>query len=271
MAETQRRPVGGRKCRRRCPRFGNADRLGDFFRHCFLPAAAFLSFFGNGKNYCHPFPAPLPLAAFRQHVYRGLVCLIFYFDRTTLLFSALVSGCFLLCGILLGLFFCLWTAAGKKYKFLTLLLPLAIFLLLTAVFFPANSYIGSIPGGKDSPGKAGSYRFDHFTYGSGTDRHRKEFAAEAKLLSRTVDVRLYNDWPPHEIFWGFDENLPLNGWSGCWKEGLSPGPDSSRNHNMEYFDAVAPTSGNLASRGLSPSLWMKIFKLFYWSGTPGDI
>lgn len=256
--------------------------LGTFFDIVFYLLLHSFLFLGTGKTIAILFSLlrlPGPRRFYGSIVYTGaFVCLIFYFDRTTLLFSALVSGCFLLCGILLGLFFCLWAAAGKKYKFLTLLLPLAIFLLLTAVFFPANSYNGSIPGGKDSPGKAGSYRFDHFTYGSGTDRHRKEFAAEAKLLSRTVDASDYiNDWPPlRKLFWGFDEkNLPLNG--RVWMpEGEGPFPlvlIVHGNHNMEYFsDAGYAYLGELlASRGfITVSVDENFLNYSTWSGTPGD-
>jgi|LSQX01.1.fsa_nt_gb pimeloyl-ACP methyl ester carboxylesterase len=259
--------------------------LGTFFDIVIYLLLHSLLFLGTGKTIAILFSLlrlPGPRRFYGSIVYTGaFVCLIFYFDRTTLLFASLVSGCFLVAGILLGLYINLLAAVDKKGKLVFLLLPLLLFLLLRAIFpgsrihYPRNS---DIAGSEDSPAGKGPYNYYHFTYGSGTDRHRKEFAGGAGLISRTVDASDYlAEWPlPRKLFWGFDEkNLPLNG-RGWMPEGEGPFPlvlIVHGNHNMEYFsDAGYAYLGELlASRGfITVSIDENFLNYSTWSGTPGD-
>lgn len=111
-----------------------------------------------------------------------------------------------------------------------------------------------------NPSQPGPYEVRTLTYGSGTDRHRPEFGAEAGLKTRTVNGtpflretsglrgRLRN-W-----FWGFDaRRLPLNGrvW---YPAGEGPFPlvlMVHGNHSMSDFsDTGYDYLGQLlASRG----------------------
>jgi hypothetical protein len=68
------------------------------------------------------------------------------------------------------------------------------------------------------PGRPGPYTVAHFTYGSGKDRHRPEFASGARFLSKSVDgSKLDKLWAGPDgwlrtQYWGFDATaLPLQG------------------------------------------------------------
>lgn len=68
------------------------------------------------------------------------------------------------------------------------------------------------------PSLDGPYAVTYFTYGSGTDRHREEFADGASLVSETADGSAFIDgWEgfrgnARTFFWGFGpDSLPLNG------------------------------------------------------------
>ncbi len=71
--------------------------------------------------------------------------------------------------------------------------------------------------GLPDPSAPGVLPVRRLTYGAGTDRHRREFAAGATLRTRTVDgTRLLPGWSgltgrAREAFWGFGpDGLPLN-------------------------------------------------------------
>jgi hypothetical protein len=68
------------------------------------------------------------------------------------------------------------------------------------------------------PALDGPYEVMYFTYGAGTDKHRKEFADGAELISQVVDGSAFIDgWSgfrgnARTFFWGFGpDSLPLNG------------------------------------------------------------
>jgi len=126
------------------------------------------------------------------------------------------------------------------------------------------------------PSLPGSYAYDSFTYGSGTDRHRAEFGADAKLVSRPVDASAYlKAWPLlRKWFWGFGPKaLPLNG--RVWM------PEGDRafplviivhgNHAMEDFSdaGYAYLGEQLASRGfVAVSVDENFLNYSTWSGIP---
>ncbi|MBB6733105.1 alpha/beta hydrolase family protein [Cohnella zeiphila] len=128
------------------------------------------------------------------------------------------------------------------------------------------------------PSAEGSYAVRSFTYGSGKDRHRSEFGADATLVSSSVDASAYiRNWSTlRTLFWGFDQkNLPLNG--RVWMpEGDGPFPVVLMvhgNHLMEDFsDAGYAYLGELlASRGyIAISVDENFLNYSVWSGIPKE-
>lgn len=112
-----------------------------------------------------------------------------------------------------------------------------------------------------NPGLAGPYAVERLSYGSGNDRHRKAFAEDAGLVSRSVDgSRLIDNWDGitgwlRSSYWGFDASaLPLQ--ARVWyPAGTGPFPlvlVVHGNHGMEDFsDPGYAYLGELfASRGI---------------------
>ena len=130
----------------------------------------------------------------------------------------------------------------------------------------------------EHPGLDGEYAHIAFTYGSGTDKQRPEFAEGVALVSQTVDASAYiQDWNAwRTAFWGFDETrLPLNG--RVWMpEGEGPFPlvlIVHGNHTMEKFsdDGYAYLGELLASRGMiAVSVDQNFLNYSAWSGIPAD-
>ncbi len=111
------------------------------------------------------------------------------------------------------------------------------------------------------PAQAGSYAVQTLTYGSGTDRFRKEYGEAAQVETRAVDGTklLESSWKGmtgklRTLAWGFDYTaLPLNGrvW---YPQGEGPFPlvlMVHGNHNMVDFSdpGYAYLGELLASRG----------------------
>ncbi|MCA9970092.1 MAG: hypothetical protein KC425_07750 [Anaerolineales bacterium] len=112
-----------------------------------------------------------------------------------------------------------------------------------------------------NPGQPGGYEVASLTYGSGTDRQRREFGADADLTTPTVDgTAVYAGSPGlggavATWFWGFDyARLPLNG--RVWHpqgDGLFPLVLIVHgNHSMTHFSdpGYAYLGEHLASRGM---------------------
>ncbi|OUM95200.1 MAG: hypothetical protein A9Z00_14690 [Thermobacillus sp. ZCTH02-B1] len=122
----------------------------------------------------------------------------------------------------------------------------------------------------------GPYGYAYFTYGSGTDRHRAEFGAEADVITRPADATsIHPKWSPIRTrFWGFGTNrLPLNG--RVWMpEGDGPFPlvlIVHGNHLMEDFSdaGYAYLGERLASRGfIAVSVDENFLNYSVWSGIP---
>lgn len=112
-----------------------------------------------------------------------------------------------------------------------------------------------------NPGLRGNYQVNTLTYGSGSDRQRDEYAADAALITPMVDGSVIyagfgglggavSNW-----YWGFDySHLPLNGrvW---YPEGVGPFPlvlIVHGNHSMAHFSdaGYAYLGEHLASRGM---------------------
>jgi len=112
-----------------------------------------------------------------------------------------------------------------------------------------------------SPGENGSFAITTFTYGSGKDIRREEFAEGAKYITESVDGRAFLDnWKKlggwwRKWYWGFGaKELPLN--ARVWMpEGKGPFPlvlVVHGNHSMQDFsDPGYDYLGEfLASRGM---------------------
>jgi len=112
-----------------------------------------------------------------------------------------------------------------------------------------------------NPGAAGKFNYSVFTYGSGEDRQRAEFAEDAFLISRQVDgSALIDNWDGlsgwlRTRYWGFGPDaLPLQ--ARVWMpEGDGPFPlvlVVHGNHGMEdYSDPGYDYLGeHFASRGI---------------------
>ena len=112
-----------------------------------------------------------------------------------------------------------------------------------------------------SPAEPGEYEWSYFTYGSGDDQRRSEFAEGVSFRSESVDLsKILPEWKgfkkrAREWFWGFSiDAAPMNG--RVWMpEGDGPFPLAviiHGNHGMEDFsDAGYGYLGELlASRGV---------------------
>ncbi|TFV94519.1 hypothetical protein E4S40_10895 [Algoriphagus kandeliae] len=113
----------------------------------------------------------------------------------------------------------------------------------------------------DSPANPGSFEVDYFTYGSGKDIRREEYAEGVRYETSSVDGTAFLDhWEGlsgkyRTHFWGFDyRELPLNG--RVWKpKGEGPFPlvlIVHGNHPMQDFSdpGYAYLGELLASRGI---------------------
>lgn len=129
-----------------------------------------------------------------------------------------------------------------------------------------------------NPGLPGAYAYRSFTYGSGSDRHRPEFGAQAELISEPADASSYTSgWTRLRTwFWSFGPDaLPLNG--RVWMpEGEGPFPlvlIVHGNHSMEDFSdtGYAYLGELLASRGfIAVSLDENFLNYSAWSDIPDN-
>mgnify|MGYP000104823694 CR=1 FL=1 len=143
-------------------------------------------------------------------------------------------------------------------------------------FNPTPTQLLSAKGIKN-PAEKGTYAVSHFTYGSGTDRRREEFAKAVKYTTPTVDASLMlPEWKGskakwRERFWGFGvKEFPLNG--RVW---MPEGPGKfpmlfivHGNHGMEEFSdsGYAYLGELLASRGIITVSVDENFLNATWSG-----
>jgi hypothetical protein len=134
--------------------------------------------------------------------------------------------------------------------------------------------------GIPNPAEAGSYTFDYFTYGSGSDQKRPEYGEGVKVKTASVDASLIiPEWKGkkkkwREKYWGFGATeFPINGRT--WlpkKEGKLPlilivhG-----NHSMEHYSdpGYAYLGELLASKGFITVSVDENFINGTWSGDFG--
>lgn len=130
----------------------------------------------------------------------------------------------------------------------------------------------------DNPAEIGPYKVNAFSYGSGTDKHRKLFGQAVDVVTEPIDASDYiTSWSKLKtMFWGFDQrSLPLNG--RVWMpEGEGPFPlvlIVHGNHLMEYFSdgGYAYLGELLASRGMiAVSVDANYMNYSVWSSLPND-
>ncbi len=230
---------------------------------------------------------PVPRLFISSLLYTGCtVYFILYHAKLGILFSVIIGVVYSIAGIFLGLILNLLISKRIKFqrKFIFVLLPMVFVLLylfwssmvdVTPPVF-SEDVNGILPLQGLNPAESGPYTYRYFTYGSGADKHRKEFSSGAELLSATVDASDYiEEWPwRRSFFWGFDEkDLPLNG--RVWMpEGKGPFPlvlISHGNHRMEYFsdDGYGYLGELLASHGfITISIDQNFLNYSSWSGIP---
>lgn len=144
------------------------------------------------------------------------------------------------------------------------------------ITFNQNSTALLSAAGIANPGVSGSYDFDFFTYGNGTDIRREEYK-DVKYKTETVDAsKIITDWKGKKAkwrkkFWGFsNKEFPING--RVWM----PKGDGNfplilivhGNHGMEHFsDPGYQYLGELlASRGFITVSVDENFINGTWSG-----
>lgn len=113
----------------------------------------------------------------------------------------------------------------------------------------------------DSPSEEGHYSVKSMTYGSGNDKHRKEFNSGVSIQTNSVNgLPFIDNWSGlsgwyRERFWGFNvKELPVNAYV-WYPEGEGPFPlvlMVHGNHSMDDFSDVgyAYLGELLASRGI---------------------
>ena len=131
--------------------------------------------------------------------------------------------------------------------------------------------------GVADPSKKGNFEVETFTYGSGTDEKREEYANGVKFKTPTVDAsRLLPDWKGkkkkwREKYWGFGvDSFPLNA-RVYMPKGEGPFPMVMMvhgNHSMlDYSDGGYAYLGELlASRGIIGVSVDENFINGHWSG-----
>ncbi len=129
----------------------------------------------------------------------------------------------------------------------------------------------------EDPSEAGNFSVIHFTYGSGTDKQRKEFRSGVQYRTQPIDASpIMHAWEGstakwRERFWGFDaKTFPLNG--RVWMpKGEGPFPlilIVHGNSSMEKFSdpGYAYLGELLASRGFIAVSLDQNFVNATWSG-----
>jgi hypothetical protein len=185
-----------------------------------------------------------------------------------------------------------WQRTDKRIKWIGTLLPLillggGLFWLLGEGSDPFSETLPAIitpPGlvtleeqGLTNPAEAGDFSITTFTYGSGNDQQRPEYASGVRFVTPSVDASLLlPEWKGkkkkwRERYWGFGvDSFPLNA-RVYLPEGEGPFPlvmIVHGNHSMiDYSDGGYAYLGELlASRGMITVSVDENFINGHWSG-----
>lgn len=230
---------------------------------------------------------PIPRFFAGSAVYTGTVVYLILFNAELgMTMSITLSVAITTFGTLAGIFsFILVSRRVSRINKLTYVSLVGV-LCLTLAFWPAQEEASTPAIGSENesvpplnvanPARSGPFTYQYFTYGSGQDRQRQEFAEGADVITSSVDASGYIErWPwLRSLFWGFDQKaLPLNG--RVWMpEGRGPFPlvlMVHGNHLMEKFsDAGYGYLGELlASRGfIAVSIDENFLNYSVWSDIP---
>lgn len=236
---------------------------------------------------------PVPRLLLASGIYTGyMVYRILHFSDVDKKTSLLLAGILIAISMLLGVYWALITSSRTSAKWKILV---TVFLITTVTGYDAlqsfqdsdevpASVVTADEGEAPAPVQAadpsvpGPYPVQYFTYGSGSDRQRSEYAGGVKLVSHRVDASTYmKKWPRLRTwFWGFTpKDLPLNG--RVWMpQGDGPFPlvlIVHGNHLMEQFsDAGYAYLGKLlASRGfIAISVDENFLNYSEWTGIPAQ-
>ena len=212
---------------------------------------------------------------------------LFGFGWPDVFFYSVIALCLLLC---ITLFWFLKRKSILSGLFLTLTLMGSVFLLYKLIHTGDDPYDAEVPSAftdnelfaaeehaMDNPAADGAFSVSTFTYGSGTDENREEYAEGVKFKTDPVNASLLiPEWKGkkkkwREQYWGFGaENFPLNG-RVYMPQGEGPFPLTlivHGNHSMiDYSDDGYGYLGELlASRGIMAISVDQNFINGHWSG-----
>ncbi|MFC5649198.1 alpha/beta hydrolase [Paenibacillus solisilvae] len=206
----------------------------------------------------------------------------------SLILAAIVAGCGILGGLMIGLISNPRLHPSPKIAVITAVTLGCISLSFWPPQNNGTSVTASVQDEAEEDGTAalqsanpsvpGSFQYRSFTYSSGQDRHRDEFGKGTDLVSSTVNASAYiKKWPwLRSFFWGFDQTeLPLNG--RVWMpEGEGPFPlvlIVHGNHLMEQFsdEGYGYLGELLASRGfIAVSVDENFLNYSVWASIPNQ-
>lgn len=154
-----------------------------------------------------------PYRAVASLIYTGFVYgITLHYDKAGTNFAVLIGILIVSMTIFLGVFmyFFLSNKTTSKVIIAFFLFAMIISLWQKGIYWDKQTASKLL----DSESENGSYEVDFFTYGSGKDLHRKEFAKNVTEITPTVDASDFiTKWPDKRTeFWGFDPaSFPING------------------------------------------------------------
>ncbi len=199
---------------------------------------------------------PLPRLLASATIYTGILHgIVLHQAKSGMNFSIFIGVMTTVVTVLLGVAVILFFKNRFGRWVLTSLLVIST-VMFVAANFPNKNVVDVSSESEEHPAHLGSSDTSFFTYGSGTDLHREEYASKVAEITPSVDASNFITRWSHkrEKFWGFNqENFPING--RVWM----PEGDGSfpiilmvhGNHTMEYFstDGYDYLGESLASHG----------------------
>ncbi|HLR42926.1 MAG TPA: hypothetical protein VK067_06790 [Pseudogracilibacillus sp.] len=197
----------------------------------------------------------LPFFTVSTLLYTGLVYgITLHYEKSGMTFSILIGILIVSFTIFLGIF--MYILLRKKIS-RNIIISILIFASIVSIwqegiYWERNASTRLL----DEESEYGIYEVDSLTYGSGTDKHRKEYAKDVTEITPSVDASDFiTKWGNKRAdFWGFGpENFPING-RAFLPQGEGPFPVILMvhgNHTMEHlstagYDYLGET---LASQG----------------------
>src|SRR5690625_4873822 len=199
---------------------------------------------------------PLPRLLTSSVIYTGILHgAVLHYAKAGMNFSIFIGIMTTVFSVMIGLVMILFFSHRISRWILTSLAAILVIIFIV-ISLPNSGTIDVISDGEQHPASLGSYDTIFFTYGSGADLHRNEYANDVTEITPSVDASHFiTRWSDkREKFWGFNpENFPINGRVWMPKEdGTFPIILMVHgNHTMEYFstDGYDYLGELLASRG----------------------